>query len=100
MTTKTKRVAVEIEAEEVVRHYRTVVLEVPDDMRDEEVECVNADHFNHVPEGSEWEIGESEGIYATGFPIFVGLAGDDAEPDVIVLRDESGEFRVRGNESS
>ena len=98
MSTKTKRVKVEIEGQEVVRHIRTVILEVPEDMTDEEVQCVNADHFNHVEERTDWEVEDSEGIWAEGFPTFIGLAEKDAEPDVIVLRDDSGEFRVRGNE--
>lgn len=98
MSTKTKKVQAEIQAEEVIRHYRTVVLEVPNDMLDEEIGCVNADHFNHVGDGSQWEIEESEGIYATGVPIYVGIASDDTEPDVIVYRDENGKYRVRPNE--
>ena len=87
----------EITGEEVVRHVRTVILEVPEDMTDKEVECVNAHHFQQVDERADWEVEESEGIYAEGFPTFIGLA-DDAEPDVIVVRDDNGEFRVRGNE--
>lgn len=98
MSTKTKRVAVEIEGREVVHHVRTVILEVPEDMTDKEVECVNADHFNHVEERVPWEVEESDGVYAEGFPTFIGLAQEDAEPDVIVVRDDNGEFRVRGNE--
>lgn len=98
MSTKTKRVAVEIEGREVLRHVRTVILEVPEDMTDKEVECVNADHFNDLRERTEWEVEESEGICAEGFPEFIGLADDDAEPDVIVVRDDSGELRVHGNE--
>jgi hypothetical protein len=98
MSTTTKRVAVDIQGQEVVRHVRTVILEVPEDMTDKEVECINADHFEQVEERTEWEVEESEGINAEGFPTFVGLADDDAEPDVIVFRDDNGEFRVRGNE--
>lgn len=98
MSTKTKRVAVEIEGREVVRHVRTVILEVPDDMLDDEVECVNADHFNQVEERTEWEVEDSTGISAEGFPAFLGLADEDAEPDLIVVKDDNGEFRVRANE--
>ena len=99
MSTKTKRVEVEIEGQEVTRQVRTVILEVPEDMTDEEVECVNADHFNHVDERTSWEVEDTDGIYAEGFPTFIGLADNDAEPEVVVYRDDNGEFRVRGNES-
>jgi hypothetical protein len=97
MTNKTKKLELEIEGQEVIRQVRRVIIEVPADMSDEEVECVNADHFNHVEERSDWEIEESEGIYAEGFPTVVAVADADAEPDVIVYRDGQGEFRVRGN---
>jgi hypothetical protein len=98
MSRKTKRVAVEITGEEVIHYVRTVILEVPEDMLNEEVECINADHFEHVEERTPWDVEYSDGTYAEGFPTFVGLADDDAEPDVIVFRDDNGEFRVRGNE--
>lgn len=88
----------EIEGQEVTRQVRTAILEVPEDMTDEEVECVNADHFNHVEERTPWEVEGTDGIYAEGFPTFVGLADDDAEPEVIVYRDDNGEFRVRGSD--
>lgn len=98
MTKKTKKVQVEIEGREVVSHVRTVILEVPEDMPNEEVECVNADHFNDLGELTEWEVDDFSGIDAEGFPTFIGLADNDAEPDVIVYRDDSGEYRVRPNE--
>lgn len=98
MKNKTRRVIVDIQGQEEVRHIRSVIMEVPEDMLDEEVECVNADHFNHVDERSEWEVDESSGISAEGFPTFIGLADNDAEPDLIVYRDDGGEYRVRPNE--
>ncbi|APZ93334.1 hypothetical protein [Fuerstiella marisgermanici] len=98
MKNKTRRVTVDIQGQEEIRHIRSVIMEVPEDMLDEEVECVNADHFNQVEERSEWEVDDSSGIYAEGFPTLVGPAAPDAEPDLIVVRDDNGEFRVCGNE--
>lgn len=98
MTKKTKKVQLEIEGHETVRLLRKVVMEVPCDMSDDEAECVNADHFNRVDERTDWEVEDTDGILAEGFPTFIGLADNDAEPDVIVYRDDSGEYRVRPNE--
>ncbi len=98
MGTKTKRVEVEITGEEVICSVRKVILEVPEDMSNEDVECINADHFGQVEELTSWEILDSSGTYAEGSPTFIGLAGDDAEPELSVFRDDSGEFRVRGHE--
>ena len=100
MTTKTKKVEVEIEGQEITRQVRTAILEVPEDMTDEEVECLSADHFNHVDERTSWEVVDSEGLYAEGFPTVIGLAADDADPDLIVYKNDNGEYRVRGQESS
>jgi len=98
MSTKTKRVEVEIIGEEVNRYVRTVILEVPEDMLNEEVERFDADHFGLVEELTSWEMFDSSGTCAEGTPTFVGLAGGDAKPELIVFRDDSGEFRVRGHE--
>lgn len=95
---KTKKVKAEIQGREVIEYYRTVILEVPEDMPDEEIGCVNADHFNQVAERTDWEPEDSTGIYAEGFPDDFGEAAEDAEPDVIVTRDENGEYRVCPNE--
>lgn len=80
---------------EVVHSVRKVVMEVPHDMTDEETKCVNADNFNDVEERTDWEIIDSDGLYARGFPSFVELAPDDATPDLQIVRDENGEYRVR-----
>ena len=95
---KTKKVLMDIEGEELVRRIRQVVMEIPEDMSNEEAECVNADHFNNVEERTEWEVNDSSEIRAEGFPTFRELADTDAEPDLIVYRDDSGEYRVRPNE--
>ncbi len=92
MSTKTKRVEVQIEGTEVIRHVRTVILEVPEDMTDKEVQCVNSGVFNDVDERSDWEVEESEGIWGEGGPTFIGPAAGDANPDVIVIRGEDGEL--------
>lgn len=93
-----KKVVLEIEGKEVVTYVRTVVAEVPDDMPDEEIECINADHFSRVEERTDWEVNDSEGVCAEGFPTVVGDAPDEAEPDLFVVRDEHGEYRIQHNE--
>ena len=97
-TNKTKKIIVEFEGSEDVRHFRKAILEVPEDMGDGEIECIDADHFDEVPEQSSWEKDESFGIAAVGYPEFIGEAAEDAEPEAIVYRDEYGEYRVRPNE--
>lgn len=93
-----KKVMLDIEGKEVVTYVRTVVAEVPDDMPDEEIGCINADHFSRVEERTDWEVNDSEGVCAEGFPTVVGDAPDEAEPDLFVVRDEHGEYRIQHNE--
>ncbi|MDA9856586.1 hypothetical protein N9D23_00575 [Rubripirellula sp.] len=95
---KTKIVELEITGTETTTQYRTVYVEVPIEMSDEEIGCINADIFNGVQERTEWEIDDSDGVDAEGFPDVIGQAEDDIEPDVIVHIDESGEYRARVNE--
>ena len=94
---KTRKVIAEISGHELVEHYRQIVMEVPEDMTDREIECVNADRFNHVDEQTAWEMEESNGIVAVGYPELLDVAADDARPEVVVHRDDNGDYRVRPN---
>lgn len=100
MKEETKLVKVDITGEETIRHIRTVVMEVPVDMPEEEVESINADIFDYVEPNSEWEVEESYGISPTGSIDFVGPADKGAEPEVIVYRLDKGEYEVKVNEKS
>ena len=89
MSTKTKKVQAEIQAEEVVRHYRTVVLEVPVDMRDEEVECVAAEGCV-VAEGCE-EVADTDRLVA----VTDHLAVRDHSTEVPLIVAHVSRFGVR-----
>ena len=88
----TRKITMMIEGQPQGYAHHNVVMEVPECMTNEEAECVNADHFRHVQSG--WEIEESEEVCPQGFPDFVGVAEPNAQPDVIVIKDENGEYRV------
>jgi hypothetical protein len=75
-----------------------VYIEVPIEMTDEEIGCIDADIFDYVWERSEWEVDDSDGVCAEGFPEVLGPAPEGEQPDVIVTKDETGEFRAKPNE--
>jgi len=95
---ETRIVELEIKGVETTTQYRTVYVEVPTEMPDEEIGCINADIFNHVTERTEWEVDDADGVCAEGFPEVLGPAPDGEQPDVIVTKDETGEFRANVNE--
>jgi hypothetical protein len=98
MNTTTKNVRAEIRGQELVYYIRSVVLEVPEDMTGEEVESIDADYLNEFEDRPAWEITDSDGLRIEGVPEVLGDVADNEKPDVIVYRDEAGEFRVRPNE--
>ncbi len=58
-----KRYVVEVWGEEVVKHKRLLIVEVPDGTSIDEIEALNMGVFDDVPEPPAWEHDDSDGIY-------------------------------------
>ncbi len=93
MNEKTKKVELEILAEETVHHLRTVCIEVPEEMTDEEIESLDVSIFNEGFETGEWQIEESDGIWPCGKPTIVGPAGPGAEIELTLESDDLTRIR-------
>lgn len=90
----TRRVLVELTGEETITHVRRVLLEVPEDVEDSEVEELCGDSIEHwlaeAGSGSEWEFEDSTGITTTGAVVEAEPDGTADSADISLVRNEDG----------
>ena len=61
-----KKYVIEVSGEEVIHHSRRITVEVPESTTATEIEELCSSVFDAIPEPPEWEVEESEGIWADG----------------------------------
>lgn len=90
----TRRVLVELIGEETITHVRRVVVEVPEDAEDSEIEDLcdsGIDQWLAEAESvSEWEFEDSTGIVTTGAVVETEPEGDVDAADLSLVRKEKG----------
>lgn len=94
MSEKTKTVELQILAEETVHHLRTVCIEVPESMTDDEIRSLDPIIFSEGFEIGEWQIEESDGILPCGEPTIVGPASAGAEIELTLGSDDLTRIRA------
>ena len=58
----TRKFEIAVWGEEIIRHSRILRVELPDDVTEDEIDLIQSDVLEQVPEPPEWDIEESDGI--------------------------------------
>jgi hypothetical protein len=90
----TRRVLVELTGEETRTYVRQVVLEVPEDVEDSEIEDLCGDGIDQwlaeADSGSEWDFEDSTGISTTEAVVEAEPDGDEDAADLSLVRNQDG----------
>lgn len=79
--------------EEFVRHRRLVRIAVPGDVTEDEIDQIQSDVLEGVPEPPEWYIAESDGICGSIETVdFVGEIYDNDPVDAELIRNAEGDL--------
>lgn len=90
-----RKLEIVVWGEETILHGRHLRVEVPDDVTDDEIDSLQSDVLDDVPNGPDWWLEESDGICASMETVdFVGELDSSDSVDARLVRNSNGELEL------